>query len=156
MTHALHRPLPRRAFCSAFGAAALAACSTTWLEKNKLGPIALPRMLSIMVYKSERVREDDVNRVVDVVAKTIALELRKREITTDIVELAGPPHFPRVELAFWDVDGLPNSLTLDCAFVSETDDIEFIGRIVGRGDGTERALCARNAGMSIASALLSG
>jgi hypothetical protein len=148
--------LPRRTLCLALGAATLTACSTSWLEKKKLGPIVLPRMLAIMVYKTERVRANDEHRIADFVAKTIAVELGKRDITTDIMELAGPPHLPRVELAFWDVDGLPMSITVDCAFVSETDEIAFMGRIVGEGGGGDLMRSAENAGRAIASELLGG
>jgi hypothetical protein len=150
-----HPRLPRRVLCLAL-AATLTGCTSNWIERKKLGPIELTRMLSIMVFKSDRVRELDEDRVSDAVAKALAAELSRHGIATDIVELAGPPQLPRIELAFWDIEDHPANIVVDCAFVSETDDIAFIGRVVGHGGEADHKICARNAAQAIAAELLGG
>ncbi len=60
----------------------------------------------------------------------------------------------RIELAFWDIDSPTTSIVVDCAFVSETDEVAFVGRVIGRGDANRS--CAINAAKAIASELLDG
>ncbi len=93
-----------------------------------------------MVFKSQQVREVDRDGVSDAVAEALSQELHDWGIETEVVNLSGEPRLPRIELAFWTYYAAGGyggaSITADCAFVSHTDHVVFVGRInAPRKDG---------------------
>lgn len=143
------------AFIVAAAGAAVSGCGATWRVKQKLGPIEAPRMVSIMVFKSGFVRANDTEGVTDAVVRALTLELQKRHIPYDVSELAGEPRLPRLELAFWHLDGAPVSITVDCAFVSGTDEVMLVGRIDGTV-GADNRTAAQNIAKAIVDELTGG
>jgi len=145
MSHRAPLFLPRRTVgvALALGTAAAACGTTTWLEEKKLGPITFTRRaLPIMVFKSEYVRTVDREGLADAVAEALSAELERYNLKSTIVPLAGEPRTPRIELAFWTMNlggaaagrGEGSSITVDCAFVSPSDQVAFVGRIRGRAE----------------------
>jgi hypothetical protein len=124
------------------GAAATACGATSWLEQKKLGPVAFPhRGMPIMVFKSDYVRAVDRDGLTDAVVTALTAELWNYDIEGKVVALAGAPVTPRIELAFWTInlgDNLePAAITVDCAFVSASDQVAFVGRIRGTPQSEE-------------------
>jgi hypothetical protein len=161
----------RRTLATALALAPLGAfgCGgSSWEIRRELAPFAMPRHVSIMVFKSQAVRNADRDGYADLVASTLQQSLASTGTSSDIVPLAGSPRLPRIELAFY-VLGLPDSptqvngepvgfaaITLDCAFVSANDEVAFIGRVTGRNGEGNLSLAAEAAASEITKALTHG
>lgn len=137
MIHLPPRRPPRRAAALALtiGAATAACSQTTWLVEKKLGRVAFPRRgLPIMVFKSDYVRAVDEG-LSDSVVEALTVELWNYDIESKVIPLAGAPITPRIELAFWTLEiggsNVGGAITVDCAFVSASDQVAFVGRIRG-------------------------
>lgn len=135
----IHPPPPRphrraAALALTLGAAAAACSQTTWLVEKKLGRVTFPRRgMPIMVFKSDYVRAYDQG-LSDTVVEALTVELWNYDIEGKVVPLAGAAITPRIELAFWTVELSGNqggAITVDCAFVSASDQVAFVGRIRG-------------------------
>jgi hypothetical protein len=137
-------PFPPRRTVSvalALGTVATACGTTTWLEEKKLGPVTFTRrVLPIMVFKSDYVRSVDQEGLADAVAEALSAELERYNLKSTVVPLAGESRTPRIELAFWTMNlggggagsAEGTSITVDCAYVSPSDQVAFVGRIRGR------------------------
>lgn len=138
-------PITRRAVNLALtlGAAAWTGCGTSnWLEEKKLAPVVFPRtILPIMVFRSDYVLTEDREGVTDAIASALSSELGRYGIQTTVIDLAGAPRSPRIELAVRDFQprgatGYP-AVTVDCAYVSPGEQIAFVGRLHNVGGAPE-------------------
>jgi len=127
----------------ALAAAALSGCASShWLEEKKLAKVVFPRgILPIMLFRSDYVRANDREGVTDVVADALASALGQYGISTTVVELGGEPRSPRVELAisrlgYRELNASFPAIVADCAYVSPSEQIAFVGRIDARGPDT--------------------
>jgi hypothetical protein len=123
----------------ALGATGFGGCaSSSWLEEKKFAPVRFPKStLPIMVFCSDYVRSIKGEGITDAIASDLSSELGTYGIQTTVVELAGKPRSPRIELAVWNIDAgqagatSPPSITVDCAYVSGGEQIAFVGRLRG-------------------------
>lgn len=155
---------PRRAFVAlaVTGGLSTTACpDSTWVVKRELAPVRLPHGIVIMVWKSPRVRQLDEDGLTDTLVLALEEELTDRGFQPTVTELAGTPKLPRIELVFWtppsETPGTgrvgQGAITVDCAFVSAKDEVQFVGRIRGYGKGDDVGVGARAAAKSVAEAL---
>lgn len=133
----------------------MSGCAATWRDKQKLGRVEVPRTISIMVFKSGFVHANDSEGITDAVVRELTLELQRRRIRYDVGPLEGAPRLPRIELAFWHLDGVPTSITVDCAFVSASDEVTLVGRVVGTV-GADNKTPAQNVAKAVADELTGG
>ena len=159
--------LSRRALGTmvALGALGVGGCAdSTWLIRRELAPFKLPPRIPIMVFLSPRIREVDQDGYTNVVTTALESELSQRGIHTEVMDLAGAPRLPRIEIAFYALDlgggggangvGVLASITVDCAFVSARDEVAFIGRVRSPSTSQRLALGAEAAGRAIAKTLM--
>jgi hypothetical protein len=162
--HARFPRPPRRAFVAlavTSGLSTTACPDTTWVVKQQLAPIQLPRSIVIMVWKSPRVRELDEDELTDTLVLAVAEGLADRGLRPTVTELAGEPALPRIELVFWTAPSETvgtgragqSAIAVDCAFVSATDEVHFVGRVRGYGKNGDDAEGAREAARAVVYAL---
>jgi hypothetical protein len=159
--------LPRRGFVAlavASGLATTACYDSTWVVQRELGPFRLPRRVVIAVWKSPRVRELDGGGITDTLVVALAEELNSRGFFPTVTALDDAPVLPRVELVFWtppsETAGTGRAgqtgITVDCAFVSAKDEVEFVGRVRGYGKDGDVAVAVQAAARAITDALAGG
>jgi hypothetical protein len=159
----LPRP-PRRAFVALAVTSSLAttACpDATWTVKQELAPIRLPRKIVITVWKSPRVRALDEEGLTDALVLAVAEGLAERHTLSTVTDLADAPTLPRIELVFWTAPSETvgtgrvgqRAMTVDCAFVSATDEVHFVGRVRGYGKDGDASKGAHEAAKAIVYAL---
>jgi hypothetical protein len=155
---------PRRAFVAlavTSGLSTTACPDATWVVKQQLAPIRLPRRIVIMVWKSPRVRELDEDGLTDMVVLAVAEGLADRGLQATVTDLAGTPTLPRIELVFWTPPSETvgtgrvgqSAITVDCAVVSATDEVHFVGRVRGYGKDGDAAEGAQEAAKAVVYAL---
>lgn len=121
-----------------------------------------------MVFRSRAVRNVDRDGYVDLVAGRLQQDLASTGRSSEIVPLAGAPRLPRIELAFYVLDLREEStqiygekvgsaaITLDCAFVSASDEVAFIGRVTAHDGEGNLSQAAEAAADEIARVLTRG
>lgn len=123
----------------ALGASALVGCTpSSWIDEKKLAPVVFPRaILPIMVFRSDYILRADREGFTDAVASSLSSELGTYGIQTTVVELAGEPRSPRLELAIWNLEAPHQTesaaITLDCAYVSPDEKVAYVGRVRVKG-----------------------
>jgi hypothetical protein len=147
---------------------ALGCGGASWDIRRELAPFSMPRHVSIMVFRSRAVRKIDRDGYVDLVAGRLQQDLASTGRTSEIVPLAGAPRLPRIELAFYILDVSEQStqvygervgsaaITFDCAFVSSTDQVAFVGRVSARDGEGNLSLAAEAAADEVAKVLTRG
>lgn len=159
-----HRRPPRRAFVAlavTSGLSTTACPDATWVVKQELAPIRLPRRIAITVWKSRRVRGLDEDGLTDALVRAVAEGLTERHLQPTVTDLSDGPTLPRIELVFWTAPAETvgtgrvgeNAITVDCAFVSAADDVHFVGRVRGYGEDGNAAEGAQAAATAIVYAL---
>ena len=119
----------------ALGAAALSGCGTSnWLEEKRFAKVVFPRtILPIMVFRSDYVLTEDREGLTDAIASALSSELARYGIQTTVVDLAGSPRSPRIELAVYSFEESATAqfpiITVDCAYVSPGEQIAYVGRL---------------------------
>jgi hypothetical protein len=114
-----------------------------------------------MVWKSARVQALDEDGLTDTVVLAVAEGLADRHVRSTVTDLAGAPALPRIELVFWtppsETAGTgrvgQSAITVDCAFVSATDEVHFVGRVRGYGKDDDVAAGAKAAAEAVVYAL---
>lgn len=141
-------PVTRRAvnLVLALGATGLTGCGTSsWLEEKKLGKVVFPRtILPIMVFRSDYVLTQDREGLTDAIASELSSELARYGVQTTVVDLAGSPRSPRIELAVYSFEESGTAhfpvITVDCAYVSPGEEIAYVGRL--QNVASERGMTA--------------
>jgi hypothetical protein len=152
------------AFAAASALTATGCPDTTWLVKAELSPVRMPHDITIMVWKSDRVLELDEEGSTDAMVLALKEALRARGFEPTVEDLDGEPRLPRIELVFWtppSETAAPgrvgqSAITVDCAFVSGKDEVQFVGRVRGYGKEGHLAPGAQAAANAVAEALLDG
>lgn len=166
MTRHPRLPRPRRrafvALAIMSGLSTTACPDATWVVKQELAPVRLPRSIVIMVWKSPRVQELDEDGLTDTLVLAVAEGLADRGLRPTVTDLAGAPKLPRIELVFWTPPSETvgtgrvgeRAITVDCAFVSATDEVQFVGRVRGYGKDGDATEGAQEAAQAVVYALV--
>jgi hypothetical protein len=127
----------------ALAAAVLNGCgASSWMEEKDLARVVFPRTpLPIMVFRSDVLTEDRES-LTDAIASALSSELARYGLQTTVVDLAGSPRSPRIELAVQSFEesattGVP-MIVVDCAYVSPGEQIAFVGRL--HNVGSDRSI----------------